>query len=387
MVAKDMGFFVVLFTQRKSQLENPEFSAADQIYYAENLLDETKVLKELRLMQQSQKEICAILSFIDPFVSYAARLSDILGLKTMSVKALAIMENKIKIRNQLKELSSSPFYAVFDPEIPQEPLIEKYQRFLPLILKPPASNGSKDVSLVNTRQELEEVLVSLRRKYPGTPILAEEYLDGPQYLIEVLVKNGEIYPIGVIEQELAEEEAFIVIGYKYPAVLEDTPFHKLLEAVEAIIKQLGLKEGSCHLEMRYVHGEWKLIEINPRMSGGAMNIIIQSGTGINLIREIINLHADQPLQLIKTQKSHVYARYLTIDAYGKLLAVIGEDTAREIDGVVYVYVKPLEGRILTSPYSMGNRYACIIAAADSPDEAKEIAITAAKEIKFYIEAF
>jgi len=387
MVAKDMGFFVVLFTQRKSQLENPEFSAADQIYYAENLLDETKVLKKLRLMQQSQKEICAILSFIDPFVSYAARLSDILGLKTMSVKALAIMENKIKIRNQLKELSSSPFYAVFDPEIPQEPLIEKYQRFLPLILKPPASNGSKDVSLVNTRQELEEVLVSLRRKYPGTPILAEEYLDGPQYLIEVLVKNGEIYPIGVIEQELAEEEAFIVVGYKYPAGLEDLPYRKLLETVEAIIKQLGLKEGSCHLEMRYVHGEWKLIEINPRMSGGAMNIIIQSGTGINLIREIINLHADQPLQLIKTQKSHVYARYLTIDAYGKLLAVIGEDTAREIDGVVYVYVKPLEGRILTSPYSMGNRYACIIAAADSPDEAKEIAITAAKEIKFYIEAF
>ena len=62
------------------------------------------------------------------------------------------------------------------------------------------------------------------------------------------------------------------------------------------IKDLGVTNAASHLEVRYVNGIWKLIEINPRISGGAMNRMIEEAFGINLVEETIKLYlGDEPI--------------------------------------------------------------------------------------------
>jgi biotin carboxylase len=156
-------------------------------------------------------------------------------------------------------------------------------------------------------------------------------------------------------------------------------------AVTNIIDELALVNGTCHLEMRLINQEWKLIEINPRMSGGAMNRIIEEGTGINLVQETIKLFLGEEPLLELTKRSHVYAKFLTINARGKLIKVTGKNKALSMNGVKEVFVKPRKGAILTKPYSLGGRYAYVIASAGTREQAKEIALAASNEIKFYLD--
>ena len=116
-----------------------------------------------------------------------------------------------------------------------------------------------------------------------------------------------------------------------------------------------------------------------------MNRIIQEGTGINLIKETLKLFLGQDPYLEATKKTHVYAKFLTVNSRGRLIKVIGKTKALNYDGVKEVYVKPRKGAVLTKPYSLGDRYAYVIAIGDTPEQAKEIAIIASREIKFYLD--
>ncbi|EEM56539.1 Biotin carboxylase [Bacillus thuringiensis serovar monterrey BGSC 4AJ1] len=53
---------------------------------------------------------------------------------------------------------------------------------------------------------------ALLEKLPNEEILLEEYVDVPQYLVEILVHNGKAHIIAVIEQEITFFERFIVTG-------------------------------------------------------------------------------------------------------------------------------------------------------------------------------
>lgn len=218
-----------------------------------------------------------------------------------------------------------------------------------------------------------------------TPILIEEYIVGKQYLAEIIVYNGKLTIVCILEQDVLKKKRFIVLGYQFPAHLESLQYANLVKAINTIIQEIGMENGSCHLEFRYVNKEWKLIEINPRISGGAMNKIIYHGTGINYVKEIVKLHLGEK-PIIKTNKAEcVYVRYITVEKKGVLLKVTGKNRAMKHDGVKEVYVKPRKGSILTPPLSMGDRYAYVLASAHSREEAKQLALQAVKEIKFIME--
>lgn len=385
-ISTSMGYYTVLLTNRREFIkQKDEFPEVHRIVFVENLINKEEIFSIIKDLEEDRKQICAVISFIDPFVSFAARISEELGLIQMSTDALAFMEEKTRFREHLQTLPVSPKFTIFQGEQSIQQCIEENHSYLPLVLKSPVSNGSKDVLLVETITEFKEGLDYLNKKFPSIPVLIEEYLIGTQYLIEVIVKDRRISIVAIIEQEVLNGDRFIITGYSNPAVLENETLVELQIAVASIIQALVLENGTCHLEMRLIDGKWKLIEINPRMSGGAMNRIIQEATGINLVKETLKLFLGQEPFLEATKRTHVYAKFLTINSRGRLIKVTGKTRALNYDGVKEVYVKPRKGAILTKPYSLGDRYAYVIAAADTPEQAKDIAVSASKEIKFYLD--
>lgn len=373
MAAKEMGYNVVLLTDRKKLLsQKHEFPEVDKMCYVEKM--ETVMFTIERLVKQGFT-IGAVLSFIDPFVSLASRIQGELGLFALSSDALFLLEDKTRFRNTLSGLSSSPFFTIYDGTSTVE-----YPGH-PIIIKPPASNGSKDVILVKSEPEFKKSI-----KIAKHPVLIEEYLQGPQYLIEVMVVEGKIHVLGILEQEIMNGERFIVTGYQFPAALNEINETKLFDEIEAIIAKIALHNGNCHLEMRLVGEEWKLIEINPRMSGGAMNRILLEGTGVNVAKEVINLNLGMEPNLEASKMNSVYAKFITIGARGRLVKVTGKNRALKHKGVKEVYVKPRKGTVLIKPRSLGQRYAYVLAIGKTPEEAKRIAVESAKEIRFVMES-
>ncbi len=81
---------------------------------------------------------------------------------------------------------------------------------------------------------------------------------------------------------------------------------------------------------------------------------------------------------------YVFTKYVILENKGYLEKVTGKGRAMATPGVVEVYVKPKSGAYVTSPLSMGHRYAYVIAKGDTLEEAQSIAKQAANELTFHI---
>lgn len=382
--AERLGFFTVLLTDRELFFENRlDFPDVHQMIRTE-LTDYDLLKSKVRELQEQGKKIEAILSFIDPFVHVAAKLSKELDVTAISPDPLVKMEDKVLTRELLKGLSASPYFEKYVKGDSMDDFINNHKRDFPLIVKSPVSTGSKDVLLAKNERQLEQSINRLLIK--GTrEVMIEEYLEGPQYLIEACVYNGKVLIVAVIEQEITFFKRFIVTGYGLMGDMDISFHNKIDETVRLILEQFNMKNGAFHLEMRLVSDEWKLIEINPRISGGAMNRIIETAYGINLVEETIKIFLGQKPHLEKKFNRSVYAQYLTSNATGKLLKVTGKNRCSRLPGVEEVFIKPNKGKILHPPLSMGHRYGYVLAYADNKEDAIRIAKDAAKEILFYLD--
>jgi biotin carboxylase len=384
--ASEMGYFTVLLTdRRKWKRQREEFPDVHQMILLKDLSDREEIFKHLSIIYDQGKQVKAFVSFIDPLVSFAADISRELGLQEVSVAALFKMEDKTRFRNELKRSPVSPDFSVCTLDMDGNEMFDHHVNKLPVILKSPISNGSKDVIRADTREEFVKGVHYFKKHFSHTPLLIEEYLSGPQYLIEVVVRHSKTEIVAIIEQEISSNLRFIITGYHMPARLSHSAKETLAAAIGNIMKDIGLSHGTCHLEMRHVNEEWKLIEINPRISGSVINRMILESSGICLVKETLKLYLGEDLCLIPSKNEHVFAEFITVDTPGKLIKVTGKNKAKKIDGVKQVYVKPRKGSILNPPLSMGDRYAYVLASSTDPVRAKETAKRAAEEIKFYLE--
>ncbi|MGZ7149006.1 ATP-grasp domain-containing protein [Bacillus sp. BC08] len=384
--AEKLNFFTVLLTQKTKFInERTMFPDVHQMIFTD-INDYDNIITTIKKLNKSGKNIKGIFSFIDPYVYVAARLSEKFCSNIVSSKAIHHMENKILTRNVLKGLPISLNYLIYKPTESLSSFINKNNKInFPLIVKSPKSTGSKDVLLVKNKDQLILSMQSLLKKLPNEEILLEEYIDGPQYLVEILVQNGKVHIIAIIEQEITLFERFIVTGYSLLGQVDKRLYNSLFNAVNSVIQAFNMKNGACHLELRRINDVWKLIEINPRISGGAMNDIIEIGHGINLVQETIKLMLGNKPSLNKKHHKYVYAHYLTVKSKGQLIRVTGKNRSSRFPGVEKVYIKPKKGTFLKPPTSMGHRYGYVLAASNFKTEAKKIALEAAKEISFEIQ--
>jgi len=382
--AKQLGFLTVLLTAKEKLLsQRKEFPDVSQMVLMKEF-SHSQIRMECMKIQKQGSIINGIFSFVDPYVSMAAELMNELCGSDISSEALKKMENKILTRTSLQKNAANPVFEIFNPAEDLNLFLEKV-RIFPMIVKSPLSAGSRDVYLVQNKEEMKDALKKISKLYPDRDILIEEFLDGPQFIAEVLVSNGEIHIVAVVEQEVTKKAKFIITGYNVLPKFDEERFPGFHDTVESIIRDLGGTVAACHLEMRFVNEKWKLIEINPRISGGAMNAMIYQAFGINLVEETLFLFLGYEAEWKRKYEKHVYTHYITIDSYGSLLKVTGKKAASSVPGVLAVYTNPRKGTILTPAFSMGQRYGYVMATGETSEEAKKTAILAASKIKFYLE--
>lgn len=383
--AEHLGYYTVLFTNRRKYLEQREEFPDIHEMILLNTKDIKEMVKCTEKLQSQGKVIDGVISFVDSYVSSAIEFSESLGLEGFTLAPVKIMEDKVHTRYSLNGCSANVSYAVYEQGDSLESFINNLTINTPHIVKAPGSTGSKDVYLVENKKELVEVMNELSQIYPSQSILIEEYIEGPQWLIETLVVDGNVEIIAVIEQEITKVERFIITGYYSVIDLESSLFWNIRETLNEIIGEIGLKKGSCHFELRRVEEQWKLIEVNPRISGGAMNSMVLHSLGINVVEQTLRLYLDLPLDLTPVKREIVYTHYLTISTKGRIVKITGKNRAARAEGVKEVYIKPRKGMVVHPPTSMGHRYGYIMTAAETKEKAKELALSAAKEIRFYIE--
>ncbi|MBA4496264.1 ATP-grasp domain-containing protein [Paenactinomyces guangxiensis] len=382
--ADQLGYFTVLFTQRQSLMsDRANFPDIHEMVYID--LDDKEAMREkIKDLQTDGKLIHTIVSFINSNVYTAALLCEEFCGKRLSTDAIFKMENKIESRQTLQEAPFNIPFAVYEEGMELFSLLKQFNLHFPIIIKPPCSTGSKDVLKAENKLELDKYIKKFSDKYPGRSILLEEYIEASQYLVEALVYQNEVNIVAILEQEITKDPPFIITGYSLLAKVPDDLYESISKAVRSIIRKFGMENGACHLELRLYNNQWKLIEINPRISGTAMNRMIEEAYGINLAQQILKIALGEKPTLKKKYEKFVFTQHIILPAEGILQKVTGKNKALNYEGVREVYIKPKKGKYVHPPWSMGHRYAYVMAASLTKEEAKRIAKTAAKEIQFHL---
>ncbi|EKN70693.1 hypothetical protein BABA_04609 [Neobacillus bataviensis LMG 21833] len=382
--AERLGYFTVVFTNNLKQMQQREdyMDVHEMIFVDTNNLSMMK--EEIKKLRFKGKEIKTIVSFIDSNVYSASILCEEFCQSYTSSNAIKIMEDKEETRVSLKDQPYTPKFFSIKPNEPISSETIGSELTFPVIVKSPKSTGSKDVLFVETKEQLEKQIVRLQEKNPDETIIIEEYIDGNQYLVEALIYNKKIMIAGIIEQEITQGKRFIITGYGVLANVPNQIKVGIEQVLQSIISQFGIENGALHLEIRLKKDGWKLIEINPRISGGAMNEMILAAFGFSLVEETLKLYLGESPSLMPRFTNYVFTQHLIVSKKGILEKITGKKKALSSPGVVKVYVKPRKGTKLTPPLSMGHRYAYVIAKGASMEEAKNLAKNAASEIKFHL---
>lgn len=152
----------------------------------------------------------------------------------------------------------------------------------PYIIKPSGESGSAGVRLVHTREEVEDFL--LRCKDPENWI-AQEYLEGPSYSIEV-IGNGSEYRTYAITQ-IHMDDVYDCCMVTVPCEIGQQKEREFAEIGEKIAKLLNLK-GIMDVEVIDDGRGLKVLEIDARIPSQTP-IAVYYSSGNNLFAELADM--------------------------------------------------------------------------------------------------
>ncbi len=166
--------------------------------------------------------------------------------------------------------------------------------YFPAIIKPVDSQGQRGVRKVDNRREIEKYFpVALGESF-SKKIIIEEFLEGKEINILIYMYNGEARYSFVIDRVLVEEtipggySAGMPVGvvkkHIVPSFIPEEDQKKIRRIAVEFIKMAGVKYGPVYIQGKYRDGDFKLIEVAPRLDGGHIWKIIKYKYGIDLIK-------------------------------------------------------------------------------------------------------
>ncbi|GHE73699.1 pyridoxal-phosphate dependent enzyme [Streptomyces vinaceus] len=333
-----------------------------------------------------REDIAGVTTTSDFYVPTVAGLADWLGLPGNDEAAANRCRNKAELRRTLDAAGvPQPRFAVVTDAARTAEAVASVG--LPCVVKPADDSGSNDVLLCTTADQAAAHaarILAVETNVRGLPtartVLVEEYLDAPEYSVEMFSHGDEVTCVGVTAKYLTGLPYFVESGHVFPAPLPDAERASLAEAVTRALKATGMRFGPTHTEVKLTAQGPAVIEINPRLAGGMIPELIRLATGSDLLEQQIRAAAGLPVDLAARRSGHAGIRFLLADRPGTLASVDGIAEALAADGVERVTVTATPGRSVRPPRNAYDRLGHVIASGDDPENVSAALDAARREI-------
>lgn len=162
----------------------------------------------------------------------------------------------------------------------------------PWVVKPSHGSGSIGVRLFEDSNEAAKHAAYLLSPGQHAPtgsnqrVLVEKYVDGSEYSVEIF--EGEV--VACVQKLVSPHPHFIETGHCVPAEAGagGHPARLQQRALQAV-SAVGLSYGAQHVELRWTGSEAVVIEVNPRLAGGQLPVVLRHAAGVDLIDATIDL--------------------------------------------------------------------------------------------------
>ena len=193
------------------------------------------------------------------------------------------------------------------------------------ILKPSRNSGSRGIAKVTRdmpKEEFEKAYYIALEESRDKSVLIEQFIEGPEFSIEIIVWNGKVNVLTVTDKKTTEAPHFVELGHSQPSCFSAEDVEKLKAAAVAGVKALGVNNCACHAEAKLMDGKAYLMEIGARLGGDFISTeLTHLSTGIDMVAAAINCALGIEPCLEPTEEKHgVCIRYFCPKP-GKLVSI------------------------------------------------------------------
>jgi len=320
----------------------------------------------------------------DAPVVVVAAVARALGTPALTPEAAAVATNKARMRDALAA-GGVPIPRYRRARTLEEARAAAEELGFPVILKPPASSGSRGIFKASAADRLEAGWRHARSVAgEGAEILVEEFVEGDEVSVETLSFGGAHHVIAVTDKRTTGDPYWVETGHSQPSRLPPPTLTAVRDCARASLAALGVSEAAGHVEIKVGPGGPRLIEVGARLGGDFITTeLVPRSTGVDMVEAVIRLALGEPPRHLPTQDRGAAIRYLLPPA-GRLEAVEGLDAARRMPGVVRLELSASPGTVLEGVRSSLDRPGFVIAEAPSAAEAERRAAAAASAVTFRV---
>lgn len=259
---------------------------------------------------------------------------------------------------------------------------EKINIDFPLITKPVDNSGSRGINVARNAEELQAALKDSFSLSGCERVIVEEYMDGPEVSVEVLVQDGEPHVLQVTDKLTTGEPHFIEIGHSQPSQLPSEDVEKIRRLAYDAAKAVGVKNGCCHAEIKLTSKGPKMVEIAGRQGGDFITtVLVPTSTGINMSEyEILRaLGTPKPFVDPHIENRGVAVRFIEARP-GTLESVEIDYNAESMVGIEDMKFVCKANRVYGKAQNNNDRFGYVIATGKTPAIAIERCENALKNV-------
>lgn len=375
--AKSMGYYVLAVDG------NPKaagFNVADKAICADIVNEETmlKIARDEHV--DGVIHPCSEVS-----MAVMGRINDELGLSGISREQAICATNKHLMRKAFEKGNAPSPKSILaqDAEDAWSRLQNEFDT--DAILKPSRNSGSRGIAKVSRNMDKGDFIRAYDEALSESrdhSVLIEQFIEGPEFSIEMIVWQGEIHVLTVTDKKTTGAPHFVELGHNQPSCFSDTDVETLKAAAVAGVRALGVNNCACHAEAKLMNGKAYLMEVGARLGGDFISTeLTHLSTGIDMVAAAIDVALGvEPDLSAKEEPKGVCIRYFCPKP-GKLVSISNTEVLNNPH--VYLWeIYPKEGDVIPAVTSSLCRSGHVIVTEKTPQKAIELAERLIESVKF-----
>jgi carnosine synthase len=235
-------------------------------------------------------------------VPATARVAEALGLPGLSSAAADGARSKLRTLEASRDagLPTPRFMAI--PSAASLPAAAEHVGF-PAVIKPVFGAEALGCLRVDDLPALEEgyarvsALINPELNaifHQGEDLMLEEYLDGPEFDVDMVLSEGECVFSAISENWPTEEPYFVETGMHLPSSHPAERQEAMADLCIRTAFALGFRDGVLHAEAKDTSKGPRLLEMNARLAGGIIEELQRIVTGVSLVEQQVLLAVGMP---------------------------------------------------------------------------------------------
>lgn len=343
-------------------------------------------------------KIDGVVTFWEDDVLLTSKITTLLGLVGIPYEVAKIARNKLAFRSfcEKEGLQVPKFFKFTDIESLEK---AKSKLQFPVVVKPSFGTSSAFVTKVEKPEQLEETISYIKSAlstavesalHEGLTIFVEEYIDGDEVDIDILLQNGKLKFWSITDNHAANEPFFMETGDTFPSLLSDDAQEELVHMAEVMLEKIGIQNGCIHFEAKYSNTGPMPIEINLRMGGDFYYSFIKKAWGVDFIESTLKIAVGEYLPTVskpRNPKKYFAAEVFIQKESGVISSLQFPKEFEKKDKVhEFVFLKEVGDTVLTPPLNF-SPLGWICTYGDNPHDAQENLQKAKTKVSYEIVPF